>query len=136
MLVVREMFLSRSQLVFLFGCMLTYVGAAAQQNNEKRLLLNDPDVTGRRLAHLESTQQELTRLLDKFNNTIGTLQAKNAALAVKNAAFEANHSDLQSKYTGLLSRTMQLESHTAKQETIIATIQGTLTDLYLKVACW
>ena len=105
--------------------------AAAKHSNEKRLLLNDPDITGRRLAHLESTQQELTRLLDRFNATIATLQAKNAAVEVKNsafeakhAAFEAKHSDLQSKYTVLQSRTMQLESHTAKQDKIIATIQG------------
>ena len=110
MLVVRKMFVSRSQLVFLFGCILSIVTAAAKHNNEKRLLLNDPDITGRRLAHLESTQQELTNLLARFNTTVATLQARN--------------SDLQSKYTALQSRTMHLESRTAKQETITATIQG------------
>jgi peptidoglycan hydrolase CwlO-like protein len=124
MLVVREMLLSGSQLVLLFGCILSFVAAAAKHNNEKRLLLNDPDVTGRRMAHLESTQQELTRLIHRFNTNISTLQAENKNLQAKNAAFEAKHSDLQSKYTALQSRTMQLESHTAKQDKMIATIQG------------
>ena len=91
--------------------------AAAEHNNEKRLLLNDPDITGRRLAHLESTQQELTKLLARCNATIAALQAKNAAV-------ETTNSDLQSKYTALQSRTMQLESHTVKQDKMIATLQG------------
>jgi hypothetical protein len=48
--------------------------------NERRLLLNDPDITGRRLAHLESTQQELTKLLARCNATIAALQAKDVAV--------------------------------------------------------
>jgi hypothetical protein len=58
MLVVREMLLSGSQLVLLFGCILLSVSAAAHHNNEKhQLLLDDHDGTGRQLANLESTQQ-------------------------------------------------------------------------------
>jgi hypothetical protein len=76
-------------------CIYSFVAAAAKHNNEKRLLLNDPDVTGRRLADLESTQQELTRLIHRFNTNILTLQAENKNLQAKNTAFEAKHSDLQ-----------------------------------------
>ena len=97
MLVVREMFLSHFQLVFLFGCILLFVTAAADHNNEKRLLLNDPGVTGRRLAHLESTQRELTNLLARFNTTIRTLQAENKDLQAKNAAIETKNTALEGK---------------------------------------
>lgn len=113
MLVVGEMYLSCSQLVFLFGCILSFMTAAAK-HNERRLLLN---ITGRRLAHLESTQQELTKLLARFNATIAALQAKIAAV-------ETTNSDLQSKYTALQSRAVQLENHTTKQDKMIATLQG------------
>jgi len=91
--------------------------AAAKYSNEKRLLLNDPDITGRRLAHLESTQQELTKLLVRFNATIAALQTKNVAV-------ETANSDLQSKYTAIQSTAAQLESHTTKQDKMIATLQG------------
>jgi hypothetical protein len=58
MFVAGEMYLSGSQLVFLFGCILLFVSAAAHHNNEKhQLLLDDHDGTGRQLANLESTQQ-------------------------------------------------------------------------------
>ena len=58
MFVAGEMYLSGSQLVFLFGCILLFVSAAAHHNNEKhQLLLDDHDGTRRQLANLESTQQ-------------------------------------------------------------------------------
>ena len=125
MLVVGEMYLSCSQLVFLLGSILSFMTAAAK-HNERRLLLNDPDITGRRLAHLESTQQELTKLLARCNATIAALQAKDVAV-------ETTNSDLQSKYTALQSIAVQLESHTTKQDKMIATLQGKYLYLYLKV---
>jgi uncharacterized protein YlxW (UPF0749 family) len=86
MFVAGEMYLSGSQLVFLFGCILLFVSAAAHHNNEKhRLLLDDHDSTGRQLANLESTQQQITKLLDRFNTTVVTLQAESKALQAKNA---------------------------------------------------
>ena len=108
MFVAGEMYLSGSQLIFLFGCILLFVSAAAHHNNEKkRLLLDDHEGAGRQLANLESTQQELTELLDRFNTTVATLQAENKALQAKNATFEAKQ-----------------QSHTVKQDKMIATLQG------------
>ena len=107
MFVAGEMYLSGSQLVFLFGCILLSVSAAAHHNNEKhRLLLDDYDGTGRQLANLERIQQEITKLLDRFNTTVATLQAENKALQSKNEACEVKQ-----------------QSHTVKQDKMIATLQ-------------
>jgi Skp family chaperone for outer membrane proteins len=107
MFVAGEMYLSGSQLVFLFGCILLFASAAAHHNNEKhRLLLDDYDGTGRQLANLERIQQEITKLLDRFNTTVATLQAENKALQSKNEACEAKQ-----------------QSHTVKQDKMIATLQ-------------
>lgn len=55
-------------LFFLFG----YVSIAAFENGEKekRLLLNDPDVLGARIAHLEQQQHMLTQISKDMNASL------------------------------------------------------------------
>lgn len=56
---------------------LTGMGSAADHDNYKRLLLNDPDVINSRLANLEKSMQDMVRLTQQvrtMESTIGQLQ--------------------------------------------------------------
>ncbi|XP_063446598.1 short-chain collagen C4-like [Mytilus trossulus] len=60
-------------LLFVFGCQ------ASDKEQYRRLLLNDPDVIGNRLAHLESSLQSVTNSLTDLQTKYGTLQKDLAA---------------------------------------------------------
>jgi hypothetical protein len=85
-------------LFFLIG----YVSITAFENREKekRLLLNDPDVLGTKIAHLEKQQHMLTQISKDMN------------------------ASLYARITELLSKQAELESHIHKQDQIITASQG------------
>ncbi|CAG2201793.1 unnamed protein product [Mytilus edulis] len=72
-------------------------------NENKRLLLNDPDVVGARLANLERQNQLQTQLLNQMN-----------------ATSQAEYADLKAKYMTLLSKTFQMESRIQHQDQLIS----------------
>ena len=88
-------------LFFLIG---DHVSIAAFENREKekRLLLNDPDVLGARIAHLEQQQHMLTQISKDMN------------------------ASLYARITELLSKQAELESHIHKQDQIITASLGEL----------
>ncbi|XP_071177328.1 uncharacterized protein [Mytilus edulis] len=83
----------RMNYLYMFKLLHLFAVCALGHEN-KRLLLNDPDVLVARLSNLEQQNQLLTQLVNQIN---ATCRAENA--------------DLQAKYLDLVSKMAQTESH-------------------------
>ncbi|XP_071133141.1 uncharacterized protein [Mytilus edulis] len=65
-----------SAFVFVFGLLFVFGGQDADNDQYRRLLLNDPDVIGNRLAHLESTLLTVSQNLQSVTSSLTDLQTK------------------------------------------------------------
>lgn len=104
--------------LLLFGLLFVFGRQDADNDQYRRLLLNDPDVISNRLAHLESTLLTVSQNLQSVTSSLTDLQTKythqeGVIVTVQNelAAEKAQHirdiQNLQSKFL-INSRTKKL----------------------------